>query len=57
MEIRYANTFVLPTEGKGSITLNINLTVAGLARGHIMCSSIINNEKKITGQITNIRLI
>ncbi len=57
MEIRYANTFVLSTEGKGSITLNITLTVAGLARGHIMCSSIFNNEERITGQITNIRLI
>ena len=49
MEIRYANIFVLSTEGKGLITLNINLTVAGLARGHIMCSSIFNNEERITG--------
>jgi len=57
MEIRNANTFILPTEGKRSIILNINLTVAGLARGHIMCRSIINNEERITGQIKNIRLI
>lgn len=49
MEIRHANTLVLPMEGQGLITLNITLTVAGLARGHIMCSSIINNEERITG--------
>jgi hypothetical protein len=56
MEIRYANIFVLPTEGKRLITLNINLTLAGLARGHIMC--IFNTGKK--NQIENnqnIRLI
>jgi len=49
MEIRYANTFILHTKGKGSITLNINLTVAGLARGHIMCSCIFYEEELITG--------
>jgi hypothetical protein len=47
MEIRYANIFILPTEGKGLITLNITLTVAGLARGHIMCS--FNKEERRTG--------
>jgi len=47
MEIKYANTFVFLTEGKVLITLNINLTVAGLARGHIMCS--LNKEEIRTG--------
>ena len=57
MEIRYANTLVPPTEGKGSITLNINLTVAGLARGHIMCSFNALEKKNRIENNQNIRLI
>ncbi|MGA2780598.1 MAG: hypothetical protein ABSF13_01620 [Smithella sp.] len=47
MEIRYENTFFSSPKGKRSVLLNITLTVAGLARGHIMC--IFNTQERRTG--------
>jgi hypothetical protein len=49
MGINYANTFFSSTKGERLILLNITLTVAGLARGHIMCGSIFSKEERITG--------